>query len=83
VLLLNCRALARAAHTVFRAGEVHGPITQSKKNPPLGGYAERAKVTGNLPSACAGPTGERCCEPIRRFSIRLRGETICVRQIVR
>jgi 2-dehydropantoate 2-reductase len=38
-----------AAHTVFRAGEVHGRITQrAEEICHLVGYADSAKVTGNL-----------------------------------
>ena len=38
-----------AAHTVFRAGEVHGRITQrAEEICRLVGYADSAKVTGNL-----------------------------------
>src|SRR5271156_2665388 len=38
-----------AAHTVFRTGEVHGRITQrSEEIRRLVGYADSAKVTGNL-----------------------------------
>src|SRR5258707_13047039 len=38
-----------AAHTVFRAGEVHGRITQrAEEIRRLVGYADSAKVTGNL-----------------------------------
>src|SRR3981081_3898565 len=38
-----------AAHTVFRAGEVHGRITErAKEICRLVGYADSAKVTGNL-----------------------------------
>jgi 2-dehydropantoate 2-reductase len=38
-----------AAHTVFRAGEVHGRITQRAEEVcRLVGYADSAKVTGNL-----------------------------------
>ena len=38
-----------AAHTVFRAGEVHGRITQRAEEVcRLVGYADSAKATGNL-----------------------------------
>jgi len=68
-----------AAHTVFRAGEVHGRITpRAEEIGRLVGYADSAKVTGNLwgerwsklvanvmgngLSACTGLTGGQMLE---------------------
>jgi 2-dehydropantoate 2-reductase len=68
-----------AAHTVFRAGEVHGRITpRAQEIGRLVGYADSAKVTGNLwgerwsklvanvmgngLSACTGLTGGQMLE---------------------
>src|SRR5712675_106995 len=67
-----------AAHTVFRAGEVHGRTTQrAEEICRLVAYA-----MGNGLSACTGLPGGQMLqsEPIRRFSTRLGSEAIRVGQ---